>query len=40
MQEYADYKYTCEPGDQEWTPLNSNLCLQAIKVGPGGGGRS
>ena len=27
-----EYKYTCEPGHQEWTPLNSNLCMQSIKV--------
>jgi len=27
-----EYKYTCEPGHQEWTPLNSNLCMQSIKI--------
>ena len=32
MQEYADYKYTCEPGETEWTPMNSNLQMQGIKV--------
>merc|ERR1712223_2000099 len=27
-----EYKYTCEPGDMEWIPLNSNLTMQGIKV--------
>merc|ERR1711978_80496 len=27
-----EYKYTCEPGHMEWTPLNSNLTMQGIKV--------
>ena len=27
-----EYKYTCEPGHMEWTPLNSNLTMQSIKV--------
>ena len=31
-QDMEEYKYTCEPGHQEWTPLNSNLCMQSIKV--------
>ena len=26
------YKYTCEPGDVDWTPMNSNLHMQSIKV--------
>ena len=28
------YKYTCEPGDVDWTPMNSNLHMQSIKVPP------
>merc|ERR1711899_280486 len=27
-----EYKYTCEPGHMEWTPLNSNLTMQSIKI--------
>ena len=27
-----EYKYTCEPGHTEWTPMNSNLHMQSIKV--------
>merc|ERR1712226_545839 len=27
-----EYKYTCEPGHMEWTPLNSNLTMKGIKV--------
>ena len=27
-----EYKYTCEPGASKWTPMNSNLCMQGIKV--------
>jgi len=27
-----EYKYTCEPGHAEWTPMNSNLHMQGIKV--------
>merc|ERR1711953_214733 len=27
-----EYKYTCEPGHMEWTPLNSNLTMQGTKV--------
>merc|ERR1712012_967617 len=26
------YKYTCEPGDVDWTPMNINLHMQSIKV--------
>merc|ERR1712180_119861 len=31
-EEEEDYRYTCEPFNTEWTPMNSNLHLQAIKV--------
>jgi hypothetical protein len=27
-----EYKYTCEPGHTEWSPMNSNLTMQGIKV--------
>jgi len=27
-----EYKYTCEPGHVEWSPMNSNLHMQSIKV--------
>jgi len=27
-----EYKYTCESGHTAWTPMNSNLCMQGIKV--------
>jgi len=27
-----EYKYTCEPGHAEWTPMNSNLQMQSIKI--------
>ena len=31
-QDLEEYKYTCEPGHMEWTPLNSNLTMQGIKA--------
>ena len=32
LQDAEEYKYTCEPGHSEWTPMNSNLTMQGIKV--------
>ena len=31
-EEKAAYKYTCEQGEVPWTPMNSNLHMQGIKV--------
>ena len=31
-QDLEEYKYTCESGHTAWTPMNSNLCMQGIKV--------
>ena len=31
-QDLEEYKYTCESGHVAWTPMNSNLCMQGIKV--------
>ena len=31
-----EYKYTVENTDEEWTPFNSNLQMQGIKVGARG----
>ena len=28
-----EYKYTVESTEEEWTPFNSNLQMQGIKVG-------
>ena len=32
LQDLEEYKYTCESGHVAWTPMNSNLCMQGIKV--------
>jgi hypothetical protein len=32
-QDTANYKYTYEPGKQDWSPLNSNMQMHGIKVG-------
>merc|ERR1712071_147313 len=32
FEEDDDFEYTCEPDATKWTPLNSNLQMQGIKV--------
>ena len=34
-----EYKYTVENTEEEWTPYNSNLQMQGIKVGHVSGSR-